>query len=166
LGRYFSLLIVLLGAIAQSTLVPELRIGESAPDLVLLLAIGWTLLAGLSEGLLWSVFGGIFQDWLSGLPTGTTALALISAAMTVHLIAGQIARRNLLAPPLLAALATPIYHAVLIVLLIVIRRPVEIGYTLRYITAPNALFNAVSMLIILFGLGLLHATFYPKRTRL
>jgi rod shape-determining protein MreD len=166
LGRYFSLSIVLLGAIAQSTLVPELRLGESRPDLVLLLAIGWTLLAGLSEGLLWAAFGGILQDWLSGLPTGTTALALISAAMLVHLIAGQIGRRNLIAPPLLAAIATPIYHAVLIALLAIIRRPVEIGYTLRYITAPNALFNALSMVFIFFGLGVLHATFYPKRTRL
>jgi rod shape-determining protein MreD len=166
LGRYFSLVIVLLGAIAQSTLMPELRIGESAPDLVLLLAIGWTLLAGLAEGLLWAAFGGILQDWLSGLPSGTTALALICAAMTVHLIAGQIARRNLIAPPLLAALATLIYHSVLIVLLLIIRRPVEIAYTLRYITAPNALFNAISMLIVFFGLGMLHATFYSKRTRL
>lgn len=166
MGRYFSLLIVLIGAVLQSTLMPELRIGESAPDLVLLLVIGWTLLAGLSEGLLWAAFGGMAQDWLSGLPSGTTALALLTAAMLVHLIAGQLTRRNLIAPPLLAALATLIYHGVLIVLLIVIRRPIEIGYVLRYVTAPNALFNAISMLIIFFGLGLLYNAFYPKRTRL
>lgn len=164
MGRYFSLLIVLIGALAQSTLVPELRIGESAPDLVLLLAISWTLLAGLSEGLLWAAFGGFLQDLLSGLPTGTTALALLAAAMSAHMIAGE--RRNVLIAPFVAALGTFVYHGALIALLIVVRRPVEIGYTLRQVTLPNALFNAATMLIIFLSLSALHAAFYPKRLRL
>ncbi len=164
MGRYFSLLIVLLGALAQSTVVPELRIGESAPDLVLLLALSWTLLAGLSEGLLWAAFGGILQDLLSGLPTGTTALALLAAVMSAHLIGGV--RRSLLIGSLVAALGTLVYHGTLFVLLIIVRRPVEISYALRQVTLPNMFFNAAAMLVIFLGLRLLHAAFYPKRLSL
>ncbi|PJF36698.1 MAG: rod shape-determining protein MreD [Candidatus Thermofonsia Clade 1 bacterium] len=166
MGRYFSLSIVLIGALMQATIVPEVRIGESAPDLVLLLAVSWTLLAGLSEGLLWASAGGLLQDWLSGLPSGTTALALLAAAMSVNLLAGQRTRRNLLLAALLAAPSTFIYHGALIALLLIIRRPVEIGYTLQYITLTNALFNTAAMPLIFFGLGRLYAAFYPKRVRL
>lgn len=166
MGRYFSLLIVLIGAVVQSTVVPELRIGDSAPDLVLLLVLAWTLLSGLSEGLLWAAVGGVLQDWLSGLPTGTTALALLAAAMSAHLLVGQITRRNVLLPPLVAAGGTLVYHAALIVLLIIVRRPVEIGYTLRYITLPGVLFNAVGMLFVFISLGLLYSVFRPKRVQL
>ncbi|MFQ3536512.1 MAG: rod shape-determining protein MreD [Aggregatilineales bacterium] len=164
MGRYFSLLIVLLGALAQSTVVPELRIGESAPDLVLLLALSWALLAGLSEGLLWAAFGGILQDLLSGLPTGTTALALLAAVMSAHLIGGV--RRNLLIASLVAALGTLVYHGTLFVLLIIVRRPVEIGYALRQVTLPNMFFNAAAMLVVFLSLRLLHAAFYPRRLNL
>lgn len=164
MGRYVSLLIVLIGALAQATLLPELRIGESAPDLVLLLALSWTLLAGLSEGLLWAAVGGILQDLLSGLPSGTTALALLAAAMSAHVLVGE--RRNVLLALLVAALGTFVYHGALIPLLLVVRRPVEIGYVLRQVTLPNALFNAATMLIVFLSLRALHAAFYPKRPRL
>lgn len=166
MGRYFSLLIVLSGALAQSTLVPELRIGESAPDLVLLLAISWTLLTGLSEGLLWATFGGMAQDLLSGLPIGTTALALLASAMCAHLMVGQRTRRSLLIGLFAAGTMTFVYHGALVVLLTVVSRPVELNYVLRHVTLPNALFNTAAMLIVFFGLRLLHRAFYPKRLRL
>lgn len=140
--RYFAIPFLLVAAILQSSAVPYLRVGSAGPDLILILVISRTLLAGPLEGAYWAVMGGILQDWLNGLPTGATALALV-AVMGVVGLAAPVGRQNLVAPIVAAIIGTFIYHAVLIVLFIVLQRSVNILFTLTAISAPGAIFNLI-----------------------
>lgn len=166
MGRYFSLVLILIGALVQSSLVPLLWPGDVRPDLVLMMALAWMLLAGVTEGLLWAVVGGVLQDWLNQTPTGTMALVLVAACGAALFFAGQITRANWVLPPLVAFGGTLIYYAALAVLLIIIRRPIDIGYLLRSVVLPCALLNAFGMLIIYQLLGLIHTVARPNRAGL
>ncbi|MDN4552600.1 rod shape-determining protein MreD, partial [Salmonella enterica] len=73
MGRYLSIPILLIAAILQSTVVPQFRLGGGGPDLIMMAVLSWILLSNAEEGAFWAVVGGIIQDLISGLPTGTTA---------------------------------------------------------------------------------------------
>src|SRR5690348_2943350 len=99
--------------------MPIIRIGGGSPDLVLMIVLSWTMLTGLEEGLIWAVVGGVLQDVVTGLPTGTTALALVVIAGFVHFVLGPVHRNNLIFPPIVIAAGTVAYHLVLVVILAV-----------------------------------------------
>lgn len=163
MGRYLSLPILILAAIVQSTIVPEIRIGEGGPDLVLLFVLSWTLLAGLGQGFAWAMLGGILEDLLSGLPLGTTALALIIAVFLINTVFGVIRRRNLPFALLALAAGTGIYHLALLVILAIIGKPVQIGYALVHVTLPTLIFNVILILPVFPVIGLLFALSQSRR---
>ncbi len=164
--RYISLPILIIAAILQSTVIPEIRIGEGGPDLILMLVVSWTLLAGIEEGIVWALIGGIVQDLLNGTPTGTSALALVVLVFLITLAIRPVSRKNLILPPLVAAVGTVLYHLLLIVLFTVVGRPVSISYTLPYVTLPTMLFNAVLMLPVFRVMGLVYESSRPRRVTL
>jgi rod shape-determining protein MreD len=164
-GRYAGLPILMIAAILQSTVVPELRIG-GGPDLIIMLVLSWVLLADLEEGLFWAISGGIFQDLISGIPTGTTALALVVVSFLVNITVGTIARNNIVIPPIIAAVGTVLYHLLLIVLLAIIGRSVSLTYTLLNITLPTVLFNVILMLPIFRLMGVVFGASRPRRVTL
>jgi rod shape-determining protein MreD len=74
---YLSLPTLFLAAVLQASLVPQIRFGSAAPDLVFLVVISWALNAELDEGLTWAFVGGILNDLLSAAPTGASVLGLV-----------------------------------------------------------------------------------------
>jgi rod shape-determining protein MreD len=165
-GRYLSLPILVIAAILQSTLVPEIRVGGGGPDLILMSVLSWMLLAGTEEGIVWAMVGGIVQDLISGIPTGTSALALVVVAFGANLVFGTIARNNLILPPIVAAMGTVVYHLMLVVLLSILGRNVAIAYVLVYVTLPSIVFNFVLMLPIFRLLGVAFNASRPRRVTL
>jgi rod shape-determining protein MreD len=165
-GRYLSLPILFIAAIVQSTVVPEIRIGSGGPDLILMLVLSWTLLADIEEGLYWAIVGGILQDLINGVPTGTSALALVVVAFVVNMSLGQIGRTNLIVPPLVAVVGTALYQLVLAALLAVVGHPVPIGYSLTHVTLPTGLFNIILMLPIFRLMGAVFVASRPRRVTL
>jgi rod shape-determining protein MreD len=63
---YWSIPLMLVAAIAQSTLFRHLDLFGAVPNLVLAISVAWTLLRGTHEGLLWAFTGGLALDLLSG----------------------------------------------------------------------------------------------------
>jgi rod shape-determining protein MreD len=165
-GRYISLPILFIAAILQSTIVPEIRIGEGGPDLILMLVLSWMMLADLQEGLVWAVVGGILQDLVNGLPTGTSALALVAIAFLVNLVLGPVARSNLVIPPVVLAVGTVAYHVLLMALFAILGRPVPIGYTLIHVTLPTVVFNTVLILPVYRLMGAVYGASRPRRVTL
>ena len=159
--RYFGLPLLLLAAVLQVTVVPEFRIGDGGPDLVLMMGVSWILLAGMDEGLIWTIFGGLLLDVLQGTPLGTAALALVVAVSVPGIVLGQLGRGSALLPALAAIAATGIYHLALIVLYIVIGTPADIGHTLLYVTVPTAVFNVVLIIPVYKLLGVVYSATRP-----
>src|SRR5512136_1616377 len=101
---YFTIPFLLVVAILQSTAAPRLAMAGARPDLMLTSVVAWSLLAafrareleyagespsltrGINDGVVWGFVGGMFLDLLSGAPLGTSALALMAAALAVGVI--------------------------------------------------------------------------------
>ena len=166
MGRYLSLPILVIAAILQSTVVPEIRIGGGGPDLILMAVLSWMLLADTEEGIIWAMVGGIVQDLISGIPTGTSALALVFVAFAANLAFGPLARNNVVIPPIAVALGTVLYHLILAVLLSILGRNVAFVYMLVYVTFPTVLFNFVLMLPMYRLLGVAFGASRPRRVTL
>src|SRR5450756_1722888 len=67
-----------MAALIQSSILPFTAAGGAALDLVLVLAVVWTMTVGLEGGLIWAFLGGLIIDVLLMRPLGLTAfLSLI-----------------------------------------------------------------------------------------
>jgi rod shape-determining protein MreD len=146
--------------------MPQLRVAEGGADLVLLMVLSWMLLAGMEEGVVWAILGGVLQDLITGIPLGTTALALVVVSSAANLITGEVGSGNLIYPPIIAAAGTVLYHGLLIMLFSLIGRPVEWGHTLLYVTLPTVLFNVVLSVPIFRIMGRVFKATRPRHVSL
>jgi rod shape-determining protein MreD len=64
-------------ALFDTTIAPYLQIGGVQPDLVLVLAVIWTVVVGFEGGLVWAFLGGLLIDVLAPRPFGSTAFSLL-----------------------------------------------------------------------------------------
>jgi rod shape-determining protein MreD len=165
-GRYIALPILLIAAVIQSTIVPEIRIGSGGPDLVLMLVLSWTLLADIEEGVVWAIVGGVVQDLINGVPLGTSALALVIVAFAVNLAIRTVAWNNLIVPLPVAAVGTVVYHLILFVLLAILGRRISMLYMLTSVTLPTLVYNVVLMLVVFRLAGLMYRASRPRRVTL
>lgn len=94
MGAYISMSfpLLFLAVVAQSSLVPQVRVLGGGPDLVLLLVLTWASDAELDEALVWAFVGGVMQDLLSAAPTGTHTLGMIPMVAVVYLLGRQVYR--------------------------------------------------------------------------
>ena len=84
--------------VLQSTLFYDVRLLGARPDLVLAAVGSIALLRGWTEGLLWGVFGGLVQDFITGSLPGSHALAKSITGFTLGLLEGKVFRENALLP--------------------------------------------------------------------
>ena len=134
MNLYF--LVPMLAAIGllQTTFVPYLSLLGAKPNLMLLVVVAWTLIAGSREGLWWAFIGGLWLDLLGGSPLGASALALVAAAYLIGQDAVAIFRERLLIR--------------LLGLLALGGRPADWPATLVRVIVPDALYNAMLLPVV------------------
>jgi rod shape-determining protein MreD len=103
-------------ALVQATVLPAWWPLEIRPNFVLILIIVWTVLRGISEGILWAAIVGILLDVLALDPLGTNGLALLSAVLIAGLARQRIFRSNLVLPFILTIVAAIVQPFVLALL--------------------------------------------------
>lgn len=165
-GRYLSLPFLVVAVILQSTLMPELQVRGGRADLLFMLVLSWTLLAGTEEGIVWALVGGALQDLVTGMPVGTSALALVIVMYGVGLVIRDVGRANVLIPPLAAGGGTAVYHLLLMGLYAVLGRPASLGYNLLNVTLPTVLFNTILVLPVFRVMGVVFEASRPRRVTL
>ncbi len=163
MSGYLSIPVLMVVVIVQATVMPELEIAGGIPDLVLLVVLAWTLMAGYERGLVWAFVGGILQDLISAVPLGTTSLALVIVTSLAALALGQISPRNLVYPALAALGATLVAHLVSLAVLFVAGRPLPLIATLLSVTLPGMAYNAVVMIPVYRLLGAFYVARRPRR---
>jgi rod shape-determining protein MreD len=92
-----------LAALIQSTTIPFVAGGAAELNLVLVLAIVWTMVAGLEGGLVCALVGGLIVDVLLMRPLGLTALVLTLAVGAAWLMS-RVASRAIYPAIVIAAL--------------------------------------------------------------
>ena len=73
-------------ALIQSTVLPFGAVGAGGLDLVLVIAIVWTMALGLEGGLVWAFLGGLVIDVLLMRPLGLTAFIDLLAVGTAWVV--------------------------------------------------------------------------------
>ena len=106
-------------ALGQVTLVRFIAVGEVRPDLLVLVAVSWSLVAGAAGGIWWAFSAGLAADLLGSSAFGATTVSLLPVAFAFGL------RGRLSGPPGvvlgaalvgLAAVAHLLLHALVLLL--------------------------------------------------
>jgi rod shape-determining protein MreD len=99
--------LLLVGIVAQTTVVPDVRIGGVCPDLMLLIAICGGLVGGPEKGAFLGFGCGFLADlFLQTTPLGLSALAYCLIGFAVGMLRGRVLREGWLFAPLVALVAS------------------------------------------------------------
>lgn len=157
----FSL--ILIGAtLFQTTILPYLEISGVHPDLVLVLVIGWVVLRGWEEGVIWALIGGLSLDFMSAAPFGLFTLCLILVAFITSLVHGLTFGSSIVLPLSLTFPLSLFFNGIALLLLVFWGRPVIWSEALIAVLLPAAIFNTVSMLLVFPLLYLLNRWLNPQ----
>jgi len=156
---YFTIPFLLIVAILQSTAAPRLIVAGVRPDLMFVFVTAWTMLAafrarelqyvdepptlwrGINDGVVWAFTGGIFLDLLSGAPLGTSALALMLAAMAAGIFGVGIAAAAPILMIIIVPIGTFIYHLIFLTEVALAGRPAFWSYAVTKVILPSVVFN-------------------------
>src|SRR4051794_21512862 len=96
-------------ALLELSVGPHLNVGGGGPHFVLVVAIVWTVIAGIDGGLVWAFVGGLALDFLAPRPLGSSAFVLLAAVGLAALISGLLGplRMRYFAPAVVIALLSP-----------------------------------------------------------
>jgi len=152
--RYYAFIPLLLAlALAQSTLMPHFTALGVKPDLMLLFVLGWGMIRGFREAILWGALGGGLLDLFSGAPFGINLLVLASVAFLTALSETKVLENSLLLGALVTLMGTLIYYSLFLLLLQILGNRVLWGASLIHIFLPAALVNMLLMPLAWWFLG-------------
>ena len=99
-------------ALFDTSVAPFLQIGGGQLDLVIVLAVIWTVVVGFEGGLTWAFVGGMLTDLLAPRPLGSTAfVALIIVGLAA--IYARIVVRGRYVRPLVAVFGLTLLFGVM-----------------------------------------------------
>jgi rod shape-determining protein MreD len=150
-----------LAAVIQATVLARFPIFGGEIDLVLLLALSWTLIGEWQGGVLWGLMGGLSLDTLSGGPFGATAIGLITVTYLAGLTEGRFWRSHVLLPLATALLGSVLFHLIMLSLLTITGHPLDWVYSLTRLTLPAVLLNTLCMLPVYLLVRLIHNFAHP-----
>jgi rod shape-determining protein MreD len=153
--------LLVLAAVAQSTVLPHVRVLGGAADLVLLLALSWTLAGDWRGGMVWAFVGGLCLDLLSGGPLGVATIGLVLMAYFASLTEGRFWRSHFLLPLATAITCTVGFHCVYLAVISASGQAVNWGTGFGAIILPATLLNTLCMLPIYHALRWLHGLVFP-----
>ena len=137
----------MVAALFDTTIAPYLQIGGAQPDLVLILAVIWTVVVGIEGGLVWAFLGGLLIDLLAPRPLGSTAFALLLSVGAAAVYA-RVVVRGRYARPIAAVFLISLVNAVIFT---IVNRALRGAIPLDDAVAtwlPGAVYNAVLALLI------------------
>lgn len=92
--------------VVQTAVFPRLPVFGVTPALPFLVALAWSLLRGLDEGLVWAFVAGLFMDLFTIAPVGGSSLTYMAAITAATLLNEVLPPNRFVIPALLGALAT------------------------------------------------------------
>lgn len=131
----------------QVTLLTKFNVDGVAPDLILITIILWAPSLNITENLILTFIGGMFIDLFSILPSGTTALALISIIFLVEYWKSSFSKIGMFLIVLAVWLATIIKSLGFYIV------STQVGYSIQLSQLLNQVFVALiynSVLLIFF----------------
>lgn len=141
------LLVPLLGALVQGSILSFLTVRGVQLDLVLVLVVVWGLVRGARDGLAWAMVGGLVLDLLSLAPMGSYTLSLLVVAFLVGLIEGTSFGLTRALVGVVTLLAVPLYLLLSALMIRLIGWPVDVARLLAML--PLSLLFDVALALFL-----------------
>jgi rod shape-determining protein MreD len=135
-------------AILQSALLPHLSILGVKADLVLLLAVAWSIRRGIEDGLVVAILGGIALDLLSAGPVGSSVVAVGVACVLAGAVGPTLRRASVLLPLLLAPLTSVVATLLGALIMVILGWQLSWPSTVALVVLPSALLDSLAMLIV------------------
>ena len=144
------------------TLSPFIKISGVHPDLVLILIIGWIILRGLGEGLVWALIGGVCLDLVSGAPFGVFTLTTLLVALAANLSHGRVFGSSIVLPLSLTFPLSLLFNGLALLFLTLLGRPIVWSDAFFNVLLPVAIFNTAVMMLVFPLLYLLNRIMNPQ----
>jgi len=128
----------------------------------LVLVIGWTVLRGLQEGVIWALIGGISLDFLSGAPFGIFTLTMFLTAFVAGFFHGRIFGSSVVLPLGLAFPLSLFFNTVGLLFLNILGRPIAWLDAFSNVLLPAALYDTGAMVVLFPLLYLLNRWLNPQ----
>jgi rod shape-determining protein MreD len=138
----------------QTSLVPQLAVGDAHPELVLTWVICWAVVRGRGEAVPWAIFSGLLLDLLSQQPMGAHLLALTLVAFLADLGHRVMHGSTVLFAASATLMASLVYGGILL-LLAPGARQLDLPAAFLRLVVPSAAYNlALSFPVLLILRGL------------
>lgn len=128
-------------SILQSAVVRRLPLNRGTADLVLVVLVAIALQKQVKETWQWSIIGGMFIDFFSGLPFGVYTISYLGATAVARFLRARIWRFSFLMQLLVVLIGTLISHGITIIILFVQGGSLELGTVLQAVTLPSIILN-------------------------
>jgi len=128
-------------AILQSAVVSRLPLNHGTADLVLVVLVAIALQKNVSTSWQWSIVGGLFMDFLSGLPFGIFTGSYLLATGLALIIRERIWRFSFLMQLLVVFFGTIFSHALSFLVLFLQGSEISLGTVLQVVTLPSVILN-------------------------
>ncbi len=98
-----------IAAVMEVTVASRIHLADAQPQIVLAIAILLTLIIGFEEGMIWAFVGGLFVDFLTLRPIGTTVFSMLIIVGLATLISPFLGRVRVASPLIAVAILTPVF---------------------------------------------------------
>jgi rod shape-determining protein MreD len=146
----------------QISLAPFVKINGVHPDLVLVLVIGWIILRGLGEGVVWALIGGLSLDVVSSAPFGVFTVTMLLVALVTSVSHGRVFGSSIVLPLSLTLPLSLFFNGLALLILTLFGRPVVWGDAFFEVLLPVAVFNTAVMVLVFPLLYLLNRFLNPQ----
>ena len=128
-------------SILQSAVVSKLPLNRGTADIMLVVLVALALQKGVNETWQWSIIGGMFVDFFSGLPFGVFTISYVASVAVARFLRSRIWRFSFLMQLLVVLMGTLLTHAITIIILFIQGGLLELGTILQVVTLPSIILN-------------------------
>lgn len=143
-----GIVLLLLAALLQTTLISRIALLQGFSDLVLVVMIAWMLQPGNYTDWKWGVPAGLIIGYISALPDWVPLAGYLAAAATCQLLNQRIWQVKLLTLLSATLLGTLAIHIVTLGYMFLSASPIDAFEALNLITVPTMLLNLILILPI------------------
>jgi len=125
----------------QSAVVSRLPLSKGTADLILIFLVAIALQKRINFTWIWSLVGGLFVDFFSGLPFGVFTVSYLIATGLAAFLRDRIWRFSFLMQLLVVLTGTIISHGISYLIIFLQGASLPIGTVLQSVTMPSLLLN-------------------------
>lgn len=143
-------ILIIVGVVLQTTVMPFLHVGNARPDLLLMVTVSAGLIFGRTAGVVGGFFGGLLWDLLTAQFFGMHTLAKVITGYIVGCFEKKVFKDNLLLPLIAAFCATFMHEAILYLSARMLDIQAPFFSLIGRIIVPTAIYNCLAMPFVYF----------------